>query len=343
MNEKVIPLKKVIKWHELFGLNLEDLFFQSNFQVKTEFDTSNQAHSYVDVLIISKSEGKPLEQVPDGFEFLKDYNILTYKSLNQSLDQWAIVEILGHYVSYRKIVSPKEELLPQSRFQVFAVCTSYPQKLLGSEKKFGKEITKIKPGVYKFSSPLIGSIIILVLSRMAKQTRNALWQLFSGRAQGFEYGDAHYKWHVPADKSLLYQLYQLYLTEEVKMPYTFEEFHRDYTIPFIESLPYQIKIKGMTPDERLKGLTPHERLKGLAPNEVFQQFTPHERLKGLAPNEVFQQFTPHERLKGLAPNEVFKQFTPHERLKGLAPNEVFQQFTQAEIEAYLRKLKKKTH
>jgi len=61
------------------------------------------------------------------------------------------------------------------------------------------------------------------------------------------------------------------------MPYTFEEFHRDYTMPFIESLPTEMRLKGIPPDERLKGL---------APSEVFNQFSPNERLKGLAPSEI---------------------------------------------------------
>jgi len=43
---------------------------------------------------------------------------------------------------------------------------------------------------------------------MLAQEQNALWQLFSGQARGFEYGDAHYQWRVPEDKSLLNQLYQ---------------------------------------------------------------------------------------------------------------------------------------
>ena len=73
------------------------------------------------MLIISKSSGKPVDKLPDGFEFLVDYNILTYKSLNQSMNQWAIIELLGHYASYRKIVSPKDELLPESKFQLYAI------------------------------------------------------------------------------------------------------------------------------------------------------------------------------------------------------------------------------
>jgi len=270
------PPKKIIKWHDLFGLNLKDFFKNSNFEVKTEQNMSLKAQ-YVDVLIISKSGGKPLEKIPDGFEFLRDHNILTYKSLNQSLDQWTIIEVLGHYASYRKMVSPKEKLLPNSKFQVYAVCTKYPQKLLGSEKHFGKEIKTIKPGVYQIKSPFIGSIIILVLSQMAEQEQNALWQLFSGHARGFKYGDAHYHWQVPEDKLLLNQLYQLYLKGGVKMSYTFEEFHRDYTMPFIKSVPFEMRLEGMPPEERLKGLST---------DDVFKQFTPEERLKGLSTEEI---------------------------------------------------------
>ncbi len=89
----------------------------------------------------------------------------------------------------------------------------------------------------------------------------------SGHARGFKYGDAHYHWQVPEDKLLLNQLYQLYLRGRVKMSYTFEEFYRDYTMPFIESVPVEI---------RLKGIPLEERLKGQAPDEVFKQFTPAE-------------------------------------------------------------------
>jgi len=135
MSETIKP-KKIIKWHDLIGLGLTDLFKDSNYEVKTEQNMSVKPQ-YVDILLISKSRGKPLDKLPDGFEFLKEHNILTYKSLNESLNQWAIVEVLGHYTSYRKIISPKpDNLLPQSKFQVFAICTHYPQKLLGSEKKF---------------------------------------------------------------------------------------------------------------------------------------------------------------------------------------------------------------
>ena len=70
------------------------------------------------------------------------------------------------------------------------------------------------------------------------------------------------------------------------MSYTYEDFHRDYTMPFIESLPTELRLKGISSSERLKGLPLSERLKGLPPSEVFKQFPPSERLKGLPPSEI---------------------------------------------------------
>jgi hypothetical protein len=52
------------------------------------------------------------------------------------------------------------------------------------------------------------------------------------------------------------------------MPYTFEDFHRDYTMPFIESLPVEVRLKGIPPEEVFKQFSPDERLKGLTPSEI---------------------------------------------------------------------------
>jgi hypothetical protein len=180
-------MSKKINWHRAFGLTLTDFFKDSNFEVGLEKEMSVKLQ-YLDVLIIKKSDGKPIDKLklPDGFEHLANYNILTYKSMHQALDHWAIEEVIGHYVSYRKIVSPsKQELLPASDFQIYAVSTRYPQNLLGSKKKPNPEIEEIQAGVYKVSSQLICPVIILVLSEMLKDDKNALWQLFSGKADGF--------------------------------------------------------------------------------------------------------------------------------------------------------------
>ncbi len=58
------------------------------------------------------------------------------------------------------------------------------------------------------------------------------------------------------------------------MPYTMEDFNRDFTRDHLHLLP------------------PEERLRGLPPETVFKQFSPEERLKGLALETIFNQFSP---------------------------------------------------
>ncbi|KHD07833.1 hypothetical protein PN36_31450 [Candidatus Thiomargarita nelsonii] len=266
-------MSKKINWHRAFGLTLTDFFKDSNFEVGLEKEMSVKLQ-YLDVLIIKKSDGKPVDKLklPDGFEHLVKYNILTYKSMHQALDHWAIEEVIGHYVSYRKMVSPsKQELLPASDFQVYAVSTRYPKNLLGSKKKLNPEIEEIQAGVYKVLSKLICPVIILVLSEMLKDDKNALWQLFSGKADGFEFGNVHYQWHDPSSQALLNQLYKLYSKEGVVMSYTWDDYFRDYPPEeFLRKLPPEAILKGISDDVILK-IPDEKRLKGISP-EVIKKY-----------------------------------------------------------------------
>jgi formylglycine-generating enzyme required for sulfatase activity len=46
----------------------------------------------------------------DGLDNLAGHNLLTYKSLREPLDDWALQELTGHYVNYRKQASPRTGL-----------------------------------------------------------------------------------------------------------------------------------------------------------------------------------------------------------------------------------------
>jgi hypothetical protein len=134
-----------------------------------------------------------------------------------------------------------------------------------------------------------------VTSELPKREQNALWLFFSGQAKGFQFSDKHYHWSYPGNKGLLWQLYEKYLNEGIVMPYTLEDFHREYTEPYLKSLP---------PEVLLKELSPEERLKGLSPEVVFKQYQPEERLKGLSPNARLKGLSPDVRLKGLSPEMI---------------------------------------
>ncbi|TGO02397.1 hypothetical protein PN36_25745 [Candidatus Thiomargarita nelsonii] len=273
---------KQISWHRLLGLMLMDIFKGSNFQVEMEKDLTFQ-EQYLDILIIKKSQGQPLKELPIGLENLSDYNLLTYKSIREPLDAWTLDELIGYYTMYRKHLSPSQKvLLPVEKFQLYAVCTRYPHFLIELERQ--KRIKQLTTGVYEVDT-YTRKIRIIVTSQLSTDERAAIWLLFSGNASGFSFGESHYKWRHPEQRRLLHQLYQLYHSEEIGMSYTWEDFEREYTSNFLESL---------SPQERLAGLKPTELLAAFKPTELLAAFKPTERLAGLKPTELLAGLTPKE-------------------------------------------------
>ncbi len=294
----------MINWHRLFGLTLMDFFTDSCYEVELEKNLAIQ-EQFVDVVILRKSVGNPPPPLPDGLDNLSAYNLLSYKSLNEPLDGWMLDELIGYYTIYRKQVSPSfKKLLPIEQFQLYAICTRYPH-LLSRELK-QNTATQLQPGIYeKWSASR--PIRIIVLSEICQHQKNALWQLFSGQKQGFTFGDKHYHWHIPKSQELLNQFYDLYQKEGLIMPYTLEDYYREYTIPFVESLPPEIRLKGLRAEEVFKSFSPEERLKGLPTEERLKGLPPEERLKGLPTEERLKGLPTEERLKGL-PLEVIEEY-----------------------------------
>src|SRR5262249_30681818 len=99
-------------WHRLFGLLLTGFFTDSPFVVEVERDLSQQ-QQFLDVVIVRRRRGKFTGVLPDGMDDLAEHNLITFKSLREALDDWAIRELLGYYVAYRKLVSRSpSDLLP---------------------------------------------------------------------------------------------------------------------------------------------------------------------------------------------------------------------------------------
>src|SRR5580693_888678 len=92
-------------WHRLFGLLLTDFFTDSPFVVDIERDLSQQ-QQFLDVVIRRRRRGRFVGQLPDGLDGLAEHNLISFKSHRESLDGWAMKELIGHFVAYRKLVSP---------------------------------------------------------------------------------------------------------------------------------------------------------------------------------------------------------------------------------------------
>src|SRR5438094_531822 len=110
-------------WHRLFGLSWADFFRGLPVTVEVEKDLSAK-RQLLDVVLIRKDPGPLPCRLPDGFEELAAYNLVSFKSHQERLAAWTLEELVGHYVNLRKQVSPsmaEADLLPPADFRLFAV------------------------------------------------------------------------------------------------------------------------------------------------------------------------------------------------------------------------------
>jgi hypothetical protein len=118
-----------IPWHRIFGMALTQYFAGTAWQLDVEVDLSLQQQRLDLVILRRKGPGTP-PRWPDGFGTPADYNLLTFKALQDPLDTWALKELAGHSVNYRKQISPNPKaLLPETDFRLLAACMHFPRQL----------------------------------------------------------------------------------------------------------------------------------------------------------------------------------------------------------------------
>jgi hypothetical protein len=243
-------------WHRLFGLILTDFFAGSPFRVELEKDLALKQQR-LDVVILRRGQGPFAGQLPDGLDDLAAHNLITFKSHHDALDDWALKELTGHYVNYRKQCTPRgKPLLPEADFRLYAVCSRYPQNLAA-----GVQLSPIQQGVYACERGT-DRIRIIVAGQVAEEPRNALLHLFSASAEKVGYGADHYRQNSPDTSSLLHKLLGSYQGEGIAMSYTMADFRRDFAVE---------QLTKMTPDERkqaLQRLPLDELLAGKSAKEI---------------------------------------------------------------------------
>ena len=260
------------QWHRLFGIALTDLFSGTSWRVELEKELALQSQ-LLDVVIIEQTAAErgaePIAalELPAGLEGLRRYNLLTYKSHHEALDAWALEELVGHYVNYRKLLARPlgrggaRAQPPESAFQLYAVTTRYPDKLAGE--------VALQPtdweGVFdlRWGARLIR---VIVLNRIAAHPRNAPWELFSARLELVRQGIEHYQARHGGAESLLHELYLRFKLELPDMAYTMADFLREHHQHVLRELSADERaafLQGLSADERLRGLPAEERLQGL--------------------------------------------------------------------------------
>jgi hypothetical protein len=297
-------------WHRLFGLLLTDFFSGSPFTVDVERDLSAQ-QQFLDVVIVRRGRGRFTRQLPDGLDGLAEHNLITFKSHREALDDWALRELVGHYVAYRKLVSPSpSELLPEGHFRLYAVAARFPHNLSGQVPWQERQA-----GVYDCRWGL-DVVRVVVAGQLPRQAHNAPLHLFSASPDLVGFGQGAYRRRSETTSLLLRQLFEKTRGEGLVMSYTMEDFKRQF---------FKEHFARLTPQERrevLKSLPPEEQ------EEVLQALPPERRrevLKSLPPEEqqaVLQALPPEARLAGLPPEARLAGLPPEARLAGLSAQQI---------------------
>ena len=236
------------QWHILFGLFLADFFDGTPFSVVVEKDLSKKVQ-LLDVVVFRRTPGELKKALPDGFEDMAAHNLISFKSHHGRFDQWALNELIGHYVNYRKQTSGSlGKLLPESDFRLYAVCVKYPKGLA----KRG-DLRERSPGVYDIPNGL-ESIRLLVISRMPESAQNTFLQLFSADDRKVAKAQQSVELHSLETSTLLDEIFDLYMAEGRKMPYTMEDFKKYYLEKTLSRVPPEKLLERLTVEERLKGI-----------------------------------------------------------------------------------------
>jgi len=161
-------------------------------------------------------------------------------------------ELCGHYVNYRKQISPSfDKLVPAEDFRLYAVSTRYPGKLADQV-----DLQLTAPGIYDVIWGL-RSIRIIVLSRISKSEKNAPWLMFSAESEKVKFGAACYRWNSPIS-SIMNKLFKRYQKEGLAiMPYTIEDYQRELREEVLKDLAEEdldILLKNLKLEELVRKL-----------------------------------------------------------------------------------------
>ncbi len=198
--------------------------------------------------------------------------------------------MIGHYVNYRKVLGRNRKRADDIR--LYAVSTRRPDGLLSMTGA-----TEVKPGVWDLRV-LSRNIRVLVLSGLPLSQRNAVLAFFSFDAEKVRFALDHYRWQMEDGSTVINQLLDKYSLEGIAMPYTMEQFRKEYVKAHLGELDPEEVLSRFAPEDRLRGLEPEDRLKGLEPEEVLARFEPEDRLRGLEPQEIEAYLKKLKKKKG---------------------------------------------
>lgn len=260
-------------WHRILGTLLMDRCRNSTVEVKLELDTS-QVRQLLDCLLLyaPSHRGHPL--LPEGFEPLTPYTLVSFKSHQDGVTDFALRELIAHGIGFQKYQETLQpEPLEPHALSLVMVSARHPQALA---RKL--PFTKQGQGIYTLQYGLT-SIRLLVTSRLRMVPQNAPLLAVSGQPQRIAYAASILSEETDIARGMLSRALKQYKLEGLEMPYTLEDAKRELIDFYISEATPEELVKRLSPEQRLKGLPPEQRLKGLPPEQRLQGLTQQQLLE----------------------------------------------------------------
>ncbi len=255
----------MISWHRLFGLAMTELLADTPLEVVLEMDLAVR-QQFLDIVIVRRRAGPIGRELPDGFEPLATHNLLTYKSMHESLDAWSIQELIGHYVNYRKQVNKPNEPMPaETEFQLFAVATRFPEKLAGQVP-----LQPVSAGIYQIDLKVI-SIRLIVLSEIPLSDQNLVLNAISCREAAMKFARERFEQTHAHVSAVLRAIFARYGFGSSNMPYTMNDFYQDV----LDEIAPEDRLRGLSVEQRLRGLSAEQRVLGLSAEDLAGSLPPN--------------------------------------------------------------------
>jgi hypothetical protein len=249
--------KPLVLWHRLFGILLTDFLEGSPFKVELEYDLS-QHKQLLDIIVVRKEPGELTIVMPDGLDDLVDHNLISFKSYQETLDDWTLKELTGHYVNYRKQTAVDGRLQPEEHYHLYAICARSPRELLKS-----LQYRERHPGVYDIIRGT-DTIRVVVAGELALEEQNALLHLFSAAYQRIEYGKETFRLKSKKTSTTVDAIVGSLARGGIAMPYTVDDFQRD----LVREAPAKVRLEGLSAHDILSSIAAQELLAAMSKRDI---------------------------------------------------------------------------
>lgn len=265
-------------WHRILGVVFAHTFADSSFEVQLEFDVATTPKR-IDILVTSPQDAPTsVPLLAEGIEGLKQHNLFTFKSHQESLTSRSLEELIGYYSAYLKTAAPSNKKeLDRDSVRLFAIGTRRPSDILNNPKIPN---LPIKPGVYEVEYG-ITPIRLIVINELELNKENANLLLFSNLRNRVEYAMKQHQLTPTKYETLIGQLLKRYQEEGDQDMIDLLNPTEDDAIEtwaqiesarkkFLKKIPLEDRLEGIPAEKRLEGLGMEDILKALSPEQLAE-------------------------------------------------------------------------